>query len=816
MPSLTGNNNDDAIVLPLLEEITGQKFNDDGTTVSKDKINDTIANILNSYGLKTDEGFIEKMAKLKIADKKGGTIDLEELPSELRDAAFLPVDTIADIALRQDLDLVISQIPEWFTALQITRDAICEADVVDGTMARDIRFDRSKLDESEIDTVISKIEEVEDRLELHSIIKNHVVFNTLEYGEGYVYCIPYAKVFSDLYKYRLSNKSNGDNSALNYSTMDTSSILHGFGYGESAVEVSLTDTVINDATNNSPYKKNRNGIYTESVVFSESEIMDIEPMFHAKAFNEDGSENKKYMQESDQRIINGINNITDNIRYIEKDIALPVIEESAHDLREVYKTKYHDTEHYVQEVNNIFEKVMHDGIYMEADNNNDPNNEDDVSTIYGREFDNVKGIYLKILPATKLIPIRVDRNIIGYYYISDMTRPEESGQRKNSGLTGYTLRSPSVGYDTFSPDRMFCEKLASKIINNFNLKFMRDNIALHQQIVSILEAHKFNDSMLRFIFIPAEHVIQCTINKDGIGKGHSMLEPGLVTARMYMFLKLYSILYQINNSTVRVYNINMSGLDKGYQDIINEAIRKFSSRRVTVNDIFNYRSSITKVSGYSELMMPMGAGDKPPITFDSIPAAEAPINNDLLEKLKNESINATPVPSLMVQTGGESQIEFAKETELANTRFNSMISSYKIDLNRDITKLYRKILRWETDIEPSILKNLKYVLRMPAAKTLGVTVEMVNNFNSLLEVLIDTFLRKDEAEDKDGKPTEVVRQFKKLVLNEYIPQIDIDHFDELVDQARDAANTLQMNQTNKAENIIDSGLEEAGAEEEGF
>ena len=36
-------------------------------------------------------------------------------------------------------------------------------------------------------------------------------------------------------------------------------------------------------------------------------------MFHAKAFNEDGSENKKYMQESDQRIINGINNIIDQI-----------------------------------------------------------------------------------------------------------------------------------------------------------------------------------------------------------------------------------------------------------------------------------------------------------------------------------------------------------------------------------------------------------------------------------------------------------------------------------------------------------------------
>ena len=96
---------------------------------------------------------------------------------------------------------------------------------------------------------------------------------------------------------------------------------------------------------------------------------------------------------------------------------------------------------------------------------------------------------------------------------------------------------------------------------------MHDNASLYQQIVAILEQHKFNESMLRFVFIPAEHVQQFTINKDGIGKGHSMLEPGLVTARMYMFLKLYSILYQINNSQIRVYNVRQSGMLRWLQTI---------------------------------------------------------------------------------------------------------------------------------------------------------------------------------------------------------------------------------------------------------
>lgn len=785
--------NDKNLLGPLMKEVTG-----DDIFVKKDAIVNTISDILHEYNLSTEYSFIEKMAMLRMPDSKNGSnkLDLEELPSELRDAAFLPVNTIADIAMRQDLDLVISQIPEWFTALQITRDAICESDVVDGTMARDIIFKRTNINDDEKDNIITKIEEVEERLELHSTIKNHLVFNTLEYGEGYLYCIPYAKVFNDLYKYRLSNK-NARNNDTNLDMLETSSIMNGYGYGESAVEKTLNDTIISDST---PKNKSKHGVFTEA------EVMEIAPQYRTKVFNEQGNEDKKAAEARDKDIDEVLEYVSKNITYVEQDIALPVIEESAHDLRAVYNTKYHDQEEYVQEVDNLFTKVMNDSIYMEADNegNNELRNHG-----MDPQFENIKGVYMKILPATKLIPIRVDRNIIGYYYISDMTRPEEAGQRRNSGLTGYTLRSPSVGYDTFSPDRMFCEKLASKIINNFNLKFMRDNLALHQQIVSIIQSHKFNDAMMRFIFIPAEHVVQCSINKDGAGKGHSMLEPGLVTARMYMFLKLYSILFQINNSQIRVYNLRLSGLDKDYEAFVKDTMRKFAARRVTVNDIFNYRSSMTKVSGGSELIMPMGAGDVAPITFDNIPAAETPINNELLEQLKNESINSTPVPSLMVQTGGESQIEFAKETELANTRFNTMISSYKIDLNADITKLYRKVLRWETDIDPELIKTLKYKLRMPTAKTLNVTVEMINNFNALVDVVVPIFLKENEAQ-KDDKPTETAREFKKLLLHELIPQIDIDHYEELADQARNAANETQLLETNDAENIVDSGIQDEG------
>lgn len=770
----------------LIEGLYADVVGNDELVVSKDAIVDSISDILHQYNLSTDMSFIEKITTMKF-DKKSESIDLSGMPQDLQNAAYLPVNTIADIALRQDLDMLISQIPEWFTALQITRDAVCESDVVTGRLARSITFDRTSMDNLDKDNVISKIEEVEERLELHQLIKNHVVFNTLESGEGYLYVVPDAKVFEDLYKYRTNSANMKSNSVIN--TFDTSSSLLN-GYGESAVEISLNDTIINDSsTSNDKIKKmHKNGIFTEA------EIIEMRPSYHMKPMNDESKELKS-KEEEDDAFDRTIEEIAKNISCITEDISLPVIEESAHDLRYVYYNKYRNDQECVQEVKTFFEQVMDSSTNDSCISNN---------------FKNVKGVYLRILPATKLIPIRVDRNIIGYYYISDMTRPEQSGERKNSGLSGYTLRSPSIGFDTFQPDQMFCEKLANKIINNFNMKFMRDNTALHKQIVAILQSHKFNEQMLRFIFIPAEYVIQFAINKDGMGKGHSMLEPGIVTARMYMFLKLYSLLYQINNSQVRVYNLRMSGIDKNYRQFVQETMRKFAARRVTANDIFNYRSSMTKVSGGSELIMPLGAGDQPPITVDSINAAESPISNDLLDSLKNESINSTPVPSLMVQTGGQSEIEFAKETELANTRFNTLISSCKLDFNPDITKLYRIIMRWETDIDPEILQHMKFCLRMPTAKQLNVTSEMINNFNALSELLINTCLRKEETKGgsgTEGEPAnDIVREYKKLLIAEYIPQIDIDRFDELADKARSIANERKLKKINKQENLVNDTL----------
>lgn len=752
-------------------------------------ITDTIKDILHDYHLSTDMSFIEKIAQIKFP-KTGESLSVEDIPKELNDAAFLPVNTLSDIALRQDIDMLISQIPEWATAVTLARDSICEADAASGKIAKNIKFDNEKLEKEQDNEsllhIMSKIEDVEKRLELDQKIK-HDVRDALEYGEGgYEYVVPYAKVFSDLYKYRLSNQHNTGSKQL----FDTTTSLIGYssGIGEHAVEMSLSDTIIQEQ------EQIKNGKKQQKVgLFTEQEIMEIRPGYHNKPFSEMGeiqTEEAKKQEVEDKEFDQFLEQVANNIRYVDGSVALPVIEESAFDLEAAYRIKYQETRAKdVNQVRTFFESVM------DSCNGND----ETMSAGIPHEFSNIKGVYIRSLPSTKVIPIRIDRTIVGFYYISDKTRPDQNGERKNTALSGYTLRSPSIAQDTFSPEQMFYERLASKIINNFDLKFMRDNVALHKQIVTILEAHNFNDSLLRFVFIPAEYVINFAINKDGSGRGHSMLEAGLPVARMYMFIKLYSLLYQINNSQIRVINMKTSGIDKNIKQIAQSTMRKFMERRVVPGDIFNYRNSVSKVSGCSELLMPVGPNGIPPISIEAIPAAEPPINSELMEMLKNEAINSQPVPSAMIQ-GAMSEIDFAKEVELSNTKMNTFTNSCKVDLNPDATRFYKRILRWETDIDESILATLEYTFKIPAIKHGTITQEMLNNFNAVAETVVDVYLTKEEC--GENKDTKVVQELKKELLAEFVPDLDPIHIEEMVRRARNKSNVVKLDEVNEKENIL--------------
>jgi len=145
---------------------------------------------------------------------------------------------------QSDLHEVSSQLIELSEAIMITRDAIISADTVEGRLNRSLKFDN--IDEDEIDNYTSLVENMELKFKLLEKIKNFIIPKTLEYGEYYVYVVPYSELFNKFHQQKTRNLSNsGILKRYNEST-----VLEGFSNVRKDNKLSDLDVFLEDC-----YKK---------------------------------------------------------------------------------------------------------------------------------------------------------------------------------------------------------------------------------------------------------------------------------------------------------------------------------------------------------------------------------------------------------------------------------------------------------------------------------------------------------------------------------------------------------------------------------
>ena len=280
-----------------------------------------------------------------------------------------------------------------------------------------------------------------------------------------------------------------------------------------------------------------------------------------------------------------------------------------------------------------------------------------------KSYANIKGCYVKYLDPLRLIPIRLDRRILGYYYVTT-TMDLQVNPAQPNGIV-------DLSFQHYTRDKNLVDKLTSILIQSFDKQMLNKNINFKNEIAEIIMAHRFSEGRLSFIFIPENEVVRIVVNEDENGKGHSTIEPCLFNARNFLMMTLYNMLYILNNNMTRIHYLKSSGLDKNYAAQIQRTIRKFQSRRITIDDIYSYSGVLNKVGGRGEMILPAGRGDYKAIETDTLEPANNPMNPEFLEQQRRQAISGSGVPYLM-STNMIDEVDFAKTMEFANTRFLSI------------------------------------------------------------------------------------------------------------------------------------------------
>lgn len=654
---------------------------------------------------------------------------------------------------------ISDQLIELRHAKSIMCDVVNSADATTGQIMRTLNFKSSTVSEPEKDW-IPIIEAMEEKFGTLDKIKNFITPNTLGYGEYYVYTVPYYHIFNDfIRRYRKSNMTLGGSTTRSFYESADDDIL---------VEKIDILPLFEEAYDENPKpEKPRYGIHEEDKFYLEEElgiISRIVPMEDDGAVATAKDDLNRLFKE--------------RITISTGEIPVPILEdgyEAYKDFCDEFITEDGQfmeegrSKTPVQKKKRAKEKVMmtDEEVYLRKYGENESGfystseNDDEMLT-----EDDIMDCYVKLIPPTRMLPIKMMGRTLFYIYVQ--TSPATSLSTILSYNTQLKTKDPNNKMDQLLDD------IAERVVKKFNKAYIKKNEEFKKQIVAALEYYDISNTNIHFQVIPADYITEYKVNVDVDGNGHSMLEPSLFYANCYLTLLIFKIMTILTKSNDRTVNyVRRSGLDKNLWNDIQDVIRRKNSRKVVLNDIFSFRNVINKVGSGSEEYIGMTRDGNKPIESEIISGQEVQLDTPIMERLHQDMILSTEVPSAIMNFLNEA--DFAKSIETANTKMNASACSYQICMNRGHTDWYQKLMRFSTKIPPEIIRSFSFTLPEPKGSANLSSQELINNYTTLQEFMLKLFAGEN-SDDEDRK-----MRFLKEIAKIYLPGLNITRIQQVWD-----------------------------------
>lgn len=346
------------------------------------------------------------------------------------------------------------------------------------------------------------------------------------------------------------------------------------------------------------------------------------------------------------------------------------------------------------------------------------------------DFSAIRDCYIQLIDPRKIIPVKIMNETIGYYHII-----EEAAVKKKSPFTNsFSLNSANSNPD--ETENRFLDALSSQIVQSFGKKYLEANAKFKDLILGAIQYHDIYKKKLKFQFIPVDYITEFSINQDEEGEGQSMLLAPMFYAKLYLALLVFKMISIISKSNDTKINYVRTGLEKDVSNKVQELARTIRSRNVNFSDLMSHSSIMNKVGAAREIFMPVGSQNERGIEFDILSGQNVELNTELMEMLRSSFINATGVPSVIMNYVNEA--DYAKTLVMANAKFLTRVVSLQMDFNPSITELYKKVILYSSKdiISEEATRQFEYKLSPPKALNTMNTADLINNVDQTVAFVV--------------------------------------------------------------------------------
>ena len=746
----------------ILNSITLNTFKTDSKSKDEiDNINQVINKVLmsemddiKSFGGEDISGFIMRTLSDKSKDEQGnnntGLNNIKKLNEDFKSIEDLFTGDNGDIfnafneryknklLLLEDLDAICDQLIELEEAVNTTRDSIVTADDIGSIISRSLNFESLGTEDDRL-TYKKIVTEVEDELRLAVKIKNHIVPKTLRYGEYYAYIIPQSKLFENFQKDKLKSKKHH----ISFEAAEYKDDID-----------AITETV------------------AMNIVEEEQKPIGFAPKKPTAVDN------------IREEITDYLEDFVSNIEICNEHIPLPVLESDILDATEDLLKFNDEFKRAVAAANGeIGQSKPSDNPFASLDGVLNIKNKKMTGDSSDKleDFGFIQDCYIKLISPKQMRPVKIMDYTIGYYYVYESDSLTTNNKKKNNRFTtNFNLQN----YDKTTKNTNILNTITNKVVKSFDKKYLQNNEEFKSAILNSLMYYNTHNKTLHFQFIPAEYVCEFKVNEDENGEGVSILAKSLFYAKLYLALLMYTLItYMSRSADTRIYYIKNSGIDTNYSNKVQEIARDIKSKQIKFTDLLSYNSITSKVGAGREIFMPVGKSGERGIEFDILSGQDVPLQNELMEMLKQGYINGSGVPSVIMNYINEA--DYAKTLVMANAKYLARVISYQLDFNTSLTKMYKMIMAYSTSIPREVIDGFEFKFMTPKALVNNNFTELTQYGDNILDYLNRAVFGENAEATEELNMTKDI--FRDKMSREIMPFLPWETIDEVVRES-----TLEM------------------------
>ena len=404
---------------------------------------------------------------------------------------------------------------------------------------------------------------------------------------------------------------------------------------------------------------------------------------------------------------------------------------------------------------------------------------DGVKSYKVEDWSDIKGCYIKLLDPKKVIPVKLMNYTIGYYYIHDAEMDVTNKHHCNHGHRFTNIMDNMANKST--DQQNLISNIADAIVKSFNKQYLNDNIEFKELIINSLLYDDMYKRKLHYQFIPGDHICRFSVNEDENGNGQSMIYKSLFYAKLYLSILVFNMITYLTKSqdTVVTY-VKTSGIDKNVINKTMDVARQWKSKQIGIGDLMDYSSIYSKIGTGRDLFIPEGESGERGLSWDIIQGQDVNMQNDFMEQLKQDYINGTGVPSVIMNYINEA--DFAKTLVMANAKHLRRVMMYQDNFNEDITEMYQKILCYCTDMEMEDIANFKYTLQRPKTLPNNNLVDMLGYGDQIIDFVEKSEFGQYAEETPELNTTKDM--FRKEFSRKVLPMLPWELIDEIMENIK--------------------------------